>query len=105
MSLGQTIALAAAPILAVAKASTGVIIAKSVALGALAAGAIAIIRNRRELGRLAQMDAVQLRDIGLTPADIHYAQGLPFTQDPTLALAHLIDENRSRDRHASASRE
>ena len=68
MSLGHTIALAAAPILAVAKVSTGVIIAKSVALGTLAAGAIAVIRNRREFGRIAQMDAAQLRDIGLTPA-------------------------------------
>ncbi|QEX19129.1 hypothetical protein FRZ44_44410 [Hypericibacter terrae] len=80
MSLGQTIALAAAPILAVAKVSTGVIIAKSVALGTLAAGAIAVIRNRREFGRIAQMDAAQLRDIGLTPADIYDAERLPLTR-------------------------
>jgi uncharacterized protein YjiS (DUF1127 family) len=105
MSLGQTIALAAAPILAVAKLSTGVIIAKSVTLGALAAGAFAVIRHRREFGRLAQMDAAQLRDIGLTPADIHYASGLPFTLDPTLALARLVDERRPHDRHSSTSRE
>jgi uncharacterized protein YjiS (DUF1127 family) len=80
MSLGHTIALAAAPILAVAKVSTGVIIAKSVALGTLAAGAIAVIRNRREFGRIAQMDAAQLRDIGLTPADIYDAERLPLTR-------------------------
>jgi len=105
MSLGHTIALAAAPILAVAKISSGVIVAKSAALGALAAGAIAIIRNRREFGRLAQMNAAQLRDIGLTPADIYDAGRLPLTQDPTLALARLVDERRPRDRHSSTSGE
>jgi uncharacterized protein YjiS (DUF1127 family) len=105
MSLGQTIALAAAPILAVAKVSSGIIIAKSVALGALAAGAIAIIRSRREFGRLAQMDAAQLRDIGLTPADIYDARMLALSNDQTLALARLIDERRPRDRHSSTSGE
>jgi uncharacterized protein YjiS (DUF1127 family) len=105
MSLGHTIALAAAPVLAAAKLSTGVILAKSVALGALAAGAIAVIRNRREFGRLAQMDAAQLRDIGLTPADIDYARGLPLAQDPTLALARLIDQRQPPYRPSSTSGE
>ncbi|MGH6880765.1 hypothetical protein, partial [Hypericibacter sp.] len=43
--------------------------------------------------------------IGLTPADINYARGLPLTQDPTLALARLIDERQPRHSHSSKSEE
>lgn len=47
-------------------------------------------RNRREFYRLGDMSDTELRDIGLTRADLHVAVGLPFGIDPTARLGEIV---------------
>ncbi|WP_181832448.1 DUF1127 domain-containing protein [Bosea caraganae] len=74
------------------------------ALTARIAGLLRAISNRRALARLAEMDHAQLRDIGLTPADIYRARGLSLTEDPTEMLARDVAARRSHRLLAAPSR-
>ncbi len=47
-------------------------------------------RNRREFYRLGDMSDAELRDIGLTRADLHVAVGSPFGIDPTVRLGAIV---------------
>ena len=51
-------------------------------------------RARRELAVLGSMTDYELRDIGLTRADLNNVTALPADEDPTLPLAHVVDERR-----------
>lgn len=51
-------------------------------------------RNRNDLNELAQMDRRELRDIGLTPADVVATKYAPFHVGATIMLAHLAEQNR-----------
>ena len=70
-------------------------------------------RNRRDLEELAQMDRRELRDIGLTPADVEAAKYAPFHIGAAVMLAHLAEQNhRSAEaeatqdaRHEASSRQ
>ncbi len=66
--------------------------------GALAmlAGYMTIMRNQRAFVPITNMDEDQLRDIGLTAADVRQARGIPFGQDPTAELSRLAAEHRHR---------
>jgi uncharacterized protein YjiS (DUF1127 family) len=57
-------------------------------------------RNRRSARRLLDMNARELADIGLTPADVQLAFGLSLREDPTERLSAWAVERRSA-RHAS----
>ena len=57
---------------------------------------IRVYRARKTLHQLSQMDARELRDIGLTPYDVRSAHGLPLDADPTALLA---DRARERARN------
>lgn len=48
-----------------------------------------IWRNRREFGRLAVMNDIELADIGLTRSDLALVSELPLTEDPTARLGML----------------
>ena len=52
-------------------------------------------RNRRSARRLLEMNARELADIGLTPADVQLAFGLRFGEDPTEKLSAWASERRS----------
>ena len=52
-------------------------------------------RNRRSARRLLDMNARELADIGLTPADVQLAFGLPIGEDPTERLSAWAAERRS----------
>jgi uncharacterized protein YjiS (DUF1127 family) len=51
-------------------------------------------RNRRSARHLLEMNARELADIGLTPADVQLAFGLPFGEDPTERLSAWAAERR-----------
>jgi uncharacterized protein YjiS (DUF1127 family) len=51
--------------------------------------------NRRSARRLLEMNARELADIGLTPADVQLAYGLPLGEDPTERLSAWAAERRS----------
>ncbi|WP_454915186.1 DUF1127 domain-containing protein [Xanthobacter sediminis] len=51
--------------------------------------------NRRIMAEMARMSPAELRDMGLTEADIEYARGLPFGADSTAALARRAEERRN----------
>jgi uncharacterized protein YjiS (DUF1127 family) len=53
---------------------------------------VRVYRARQALHELAQMDARELRDIGLTPHDVRSAQALPLDADPTRLLADRASE-------------
>ena len=53
---------------------------------------VRVYRARQTLHQLSLMDARELRDIGLTPYDLHAAQGLPLDADPTRLLADRAAE-------------
>ena len=57
---------------------------------------VRVYRARQTLHQLSQMDARELRDIGLTPYDVRSAHGLPLDTDPTRLLA-----DRARERARS----
>ncbi len=48
-------------------------------------------RNRREFYRLGDMTEAELRDIGLTRADLHVAVASPFGLDPTTRLRDIVE--------------
>lgn len=48
-------------------------------------------RNRREFYRLGDMTDAELRDIGLTRADLHVAVASPFGLDPTTRLRDIVE--------------
>ena len=52
-------------------------------------------RNRLSARRLLEMNARELADIGLTPADVRLAFGLPLGEDPTEKLSAWVAERRS----------
>lgn len=52
------------------------------------------MRNRREAGRLAELDAHMLRDIGLTRSDLRDAYSEPLWRDPTDVLARRAAERQ-----------
>ncbi|PSC02722.1 hypothetical protein SLNSH_22625 [Alsobacter soli] len=51
-------------------------------------------RARQHLAQLAGMTDVQLKDIGLTRADVISATALPRDEDPTERLALVVQERR-----------
>ena len=53
---------------------------------------VRVYRSRQTLHQLSQMDARELRDIGLTPYDIQSAHALPLDADPTTLLASRASE-------------
>ena len=60
---------------------------------AAVAKAWAIWRNRRDFGRLGEMNDLELADIGLTRADLALVSELPFSEDPTARLGMLARRN------------
>lgn len=57
---------------------------------------VRVYRARQALLQLSRMNSRELRDIGLTPFDVHAAQALPLDSDPTELLA---DRARERARN------
>ena len=58
-------------------------------------------RARRHLAELGAMSDLQLRDIGLTRADVISATAFPRDEDPTERLALVVQERRiARGRRA-----
>lgn len=55
------------------------------------------MRNRRQVAKLLYWDAHMLRDIGLTPGDVHSAMAGSIAKDPSCQLESLAQERR----HAS----
>lgn len=53
-------------------------------------------RNRRAFYRLGEMTDSELRDIGLTRADLHVAVAAPFGADPTTRLRTIVDARSER---------
>jgi uncharacterized protein YjiS (DUF1127 family) len=51
-------------------------------------------RNRRELYRMGELTDMELKDIGLTRADLHVARAEPLGTDPTLYLRTLTTSTR-----------
>jgi uncharacterized protein YjiS (DUF1127 family) len=51
-------------------------------------------RNRRHMVALADMTDHELNDIGLIRADIVAASAMPLAEDPTAALAGIVQERR-----------
>ena len=51
-------------------------------------------RNRRELYRLGELTDTELKDIGLTRADLYIARAEPLGADPTLYLRALTTSTR-----------
>jgi uncharacterized protein YjiS (DUF1127 family) len=85
MSLGVLLASIALALQSVLKIHGGLFAAKICALGV---GYARQAHARREIAGLAEMSAVQLRDIGLTRADIRAAEIMPSTADQTASLRH-----------------
>jgi uncharacterized protein YjiS (DUF1127 family) len=59
--------------------------------------------HRRAVAELAALDAHQLRDIGLSRADVLWAMETPLREDPTMHLARLVRERRAA--HMAAVRQ
>jgi uncharacterized protein YjiS (DUF1127 family) len=55
-------------------------------LAARGAGVMRALRNRKAVGKLAEMDARQLKDIGLTRGQVIGALQVSFLHDPSAAL-------------------
>ncbi|MBX3570244.1 MAG: DUF1127 domain-containing protein [Rhizobiaceae bacterium] len=51
-------------------------------------------QNRRAFYRLSDMTDMELRDIGLTRADLHVAVASPFGVDPTTRLRTIVETRR-----------
>ena len=51
-------------------------------------------QSRRAFYRLSDMTDLELRDIGLTRADLHVAMGSPFGTDPTVQLRIIVEARR-----------
>jgi uncharacterized protein YjiS (DUF1127 family) len=52
-------------------------------------------QSRRAFYRLSDMTDMELRDIGLTRADLHVAIGAPFGADPTAHLRVMVEARRA----------
>lgn len=63
-------------------------------LVALVAGPLAAWRNSRDLREISRLSTEQLRDIGLTPADVVAANCAPFHVGAGIMLAHLAERRR-----------
>lgn len=50
--------------------------------------------NRRAIYKLSMLDNRQLRDIGVTRADVIWALSLPRSVDPSLELNNLVQRRR-----------
>lgn len=81
MSIEQIVAAGAASAFSAAKLA-------GFALG----GMVRALSHRSELEHLASLAPSQLRDIGLTPEDVGFANGLPPSRDPTAELARRAAE-------------
>ena len=69
-----------------------------------------VMKNRRRLRALGDLDDYLLADIGLTRADLRDAYAAPLLVDPSLRLAAVVDkqhrtvsENRPRGRRGDAA--
>ncbi len=56
------------------------------------------LRNRRAVGRLAELDAHQLKDIGLTRGQVTGALEAPLLSDPSTILADIAGRGGTRRR-------
>jgi len=56
--------------------------------------------NRRAIYKLSLLDNRQLRDIGVTRADVIWALSLPRSVDPSLELNDLVQRRRDASRWA-----
>jgi uncharacterized protein YjiS (DUF1127 family) len=59
------------------------------------------IRNRRQVAKLLYWDSRMLRDIGLTPGDVHSAMASRLGDDPSCRLDTMARERRNAF-HAAA---
>ncbi len=61
-------------------------------------------QNRRSVARLLEWDAHMLRDIGLTPGDVHAALSAPLGNDPSSHLHEMALERRMAVRFGARER-
>jgi len=61
-------------------------------------------QNRRSVARLLEWDAHMLRDIGLTPGDVHSALSSPIGHDPSSHLHAMSLERRMATRAGAEER-
>lgn len=54
-----------------------------------------VIRNRRRVRQLGELDDYLLADMGLTRADLREAYSVPIHHDPSLRLAVMVHEHRA----------
>ena len=54
------------------------------------------LRNRRQVGRLTDLDDRALKDIGLTRSDVTAALAQPFLRDPSIHLTSVAGGTRGR---------
>ena len=59
-----------------------------------AAEFVEAMRNRRQVAKLLYWDNHMLRDIGLTPGDVHAAMAGSIHKDPSCQLESLAQERR-----------
>ena len=61
-----------------------------------ARSAVRYWKTRNDMARLQEFDDHQLADIGITREDLSRALSLPFSHDPTHALAEMAIRRRGR---------
>lgn len=71
------------------------------AIGRAAAALARAVRHRREVTHLLELDARQLKDIGLVRNDVVGALSLPFANDPSVHLRLDAVARRARARARS----
>ncbi|MBN8996804.1 MAG: DUF1127 domain-containing protein [Rhizobiales bacterium] len=69
-----------------------------------AVGIVRAARNRRSVAKLLEWDERMLRDIGLTPGDVHAAMALRVSEDPSRKLDALSAERRAAIRAEARER-
>lgn len=67
-------------------------------------GIVRAARNRRAVAKLLEWDERMLRDIGLTPGDVHAAMALRVSEDPSQKLDALSAERRAAIRAEARER-
>jgi uncharacterized protein YjiS (DUF1127 family) len=67
-------------------------------------GYVRAARNRRSVAKLLEWDERMLRDIGLTPGDVHAAMALRASEDPSRKLDALSAERRAAIRAEARER-